>query len=99
MGLVPARGLALLVACLFTGGSGGPCAALGSTPLDAVAQAHNPYYVRGAAAVQARARRATLRGDSRRQRAKNVLLFVADGNGVSSNYATRVWQGQQAGGL
>lgn len=32
-------------------------------------------------------------------RAKNVILFVADGNGVGSNYATRLWVGQQAGGL
>ncbi|WBU59746.1 alkaline phosphatase [Paracoccus albus] len=31
-------------------------------------------------------------------RAKNVILFVADGNGVGTNYATRLWVGQQAGG-
>ncbi len=32
-------------------------------------------------------------------RAKNVILFVADGNGVGSNYATRLWVGQKKGGL
>ena len=32
-------------------------------------------------------------------RAKNVILFVADGNGVASNYATRIFTGQQEGGL
>ncbi|MFS4439295.1 alkaline phosphatase [Paracoccaceae bacterium GXU_MW_L88] len=31
--------------------------------------------------------------------AKNVILFVADGNGVGTNYATRLWVGQQEGGL
>ena len=32
-------------------------------------------------------------------RAKNVILFVADGNGIGSNYATRIWVGQKKGGL
>ena len=32
-------------------------------------------------------------------RAKNVILFVADGNSIGTQYATRVWMGQQAGGL
>lgn len=31
-------------------------------------------------------------------RAKNVILFVADGNGVGTNYATRLWMGQKTGG-
>ncbi|MEM7399669.1 MAG: alkaline phosphatase [Pseudomonadota bacterium] len=31
-------------------------------------------------------------------KAKNVILLVADGNGVATNYATRVFQGQRAGG-
>ncbi|MBC9245192.1 alkaline phosphatase [Paracoccus sp. 11-3] len=35
---------------------------------------------------------------SNTNRAKNVILFVADGNGVGTNYATRLWVGQQAGG-
>lgn len=30
---------------------------------------------------------------------ENVILFIADGNGVGSNYATRLWVGQKKGGL
>ncbi|SLN56259.1 Alkaline phosphatase precursor [Aquimixticola soesokkakensis] len=32
-------------------------------------------------------------------RALNVILFVADGNGVASNYMNRMWAGQQEGGM
>ena len=32
-------------------------------------------------------------------RAKNVILLIADGNGVGTNYATRVFQGQENGGF
>ena len=31
-------------------------------------------------------------------RAKNVILFIADGNSLPSQWATRVWVGQKAGG-
>ncbi|WP_343563440.1 alkaline phosphatase [Kiloniella sp. b19] len=31
-------------------------------------------------------------------KAKNIILLIADGNGVGSNYATRLYQGQQKGG-
>ena len=30
--------------------------------------------------------------------ARSVILFVADGNGVSTNYGTRLFQGQKHGG-
>ena len=33
------------------------------------------------------------------RRARNVILLVADGNGVGTNYATRLWVGQQQGEL
>ncbi|TFF20583.1 alkaline phosphatase [Jiella endophytica] len=33
------------------------------------------------------------------KRAKNVILLIADGNGVTTNYATRLWMGQQEGGM
>ncbi len=33
------------------------------------------------------------------KKAKNVVLFTADGNGVGTNYAIRLFTGQQAGGL
>lgn len=32
-------------------------------------------------------------------RARNVILFVADGNSIGTQYATRLWVGQKAGGL
>ncbi|SFO52745.1 alkaline phosphatase [Cohaesibacter marisflavi] len=32
-------------------------------------------------------------------KAKNIILLIADGNGVGSNYATRLYAGQQAGKL
>ncbi len=31
--------------------------------------------------------------------AKNVIIMISDGNGVGSNYAARLWMGQQAGGF
>ncbi|MCV6601771.1 MAG: alkaline phosphatase [Cohaesibacter sp.] len=33
------------------------------------------------------------------KRAKNVIILIADGNGVGTNYATRVYQGQTMGKL
>ena len=33
-----------------------------------------------------------------RQRAKNIILMISDGNGIATNYATRLYVGQQAGG-
>ena len=70
-----------------------PCVASAS-----VRQENSPYYRHGMGQVQGRAERAVRRQDTRRQRAKNVILLVADGNGISSNYATRLWMGQQEGG-
>ena len=32
-------------------------------------------------------------------RAKNVILMLAGGNGVGTNYATRLFHGQQSGGF
>lgn len=32
-------------------------------------------------------------------KAKNVIILIADGNGVGTNYATRLWQGQQSGNM
>ena len=31
------------------------------------------------------------------KKAKNIILFIADGNGVGTNTATRIWAGQQKG--
>lgn len=48
----------------------------------------------GGADEIARRARAAL---DQRQRAKNVILFIGDGNGISTNFATRLYAGQQQG--
>ncbi|MFD1795760.1 alkaline phosphatase [Paracoccus aurantiacus] len=57
-------------------------------------QASSAWYESGAATVAQR-----LENQPITTRAKNVILFVADGNGVGTNYAIRLFSGQQAGGL
>lgn len=47
----------------------------------------------GHAEVTRRAESATFTKNEKK--AKNVILFVADGNGISSNYITRLFAGQQ----
>ncbi len=59
-----------------------------------VAQAGNDGFAAGQAAVQ---QRLAVTPDTRR--ARNVILFTADGNGVATNYAIRLFAGQRAGGL
>ena len=56
-----------------------------------VRQANDPYYVSAAAAVAARADRHDI------SRAKNVILFIGDGMGISTITAARIHAGQQAG--
>lgn len=53
----------------------------------------NPWSVSARAALEAR-----LAVQHNTNQAKNVILMVADGNGVASAYATRIYAGQQAGG-
>ena len=54
-------------------------------------QAQDSYYVKGHNAVAARA---TERGG---QRAKNVILFIGDGMGISTITAARIYAGQSKG--
>ncbi|MGG7566539.1 alkaline phosphatase [Rhodovulum sp. DZ06] len=56
--------------------------------------AQDPWYQDAQAALQDRLARTP-----NTNRAKNIILFVADGNGVGTNFATRVWVGQQQGGM
>lgn len=57
-------------------------------------QASSPWFTDGQAAVEAlMARQPNL------NRAKNVIVLVADGNGVGTNYALRLFDGQQKGML
>lgn len=53
----------------------------------------NAWFKSGQATLQEVLARQPITG-----KAKNVILFVADGNSVSTNYATRVYKGQQDGG-
>ena len=59
-----------------------------------VRQQNSEWFKAGQETIQQKLARET-----NTSRAKNVILMVADGNGVGTNYATRLWQGQQQGGL
>ncbi|MCF8498852.1 MAG: alkaline phosphatase [Rhodospirillum sp.] len=59
-----------------------------------IAQAQSQWFTDAQAVIQA-----TLAKTPNTNRAKNVILFIADGNGVASNYMNRLWAGQQAGGM
>jgi alkaline phosphatase len=50
-------------------------------------------YSGGATEIARRAQEAL----DQQQRAKNVILFIGDGNGISTNFATRLYAGQQEG--
>jgi alkaline phosphatase len=54
-------------------------------------QAKDRWFVQGQAAIQDRIEKLQRR---REVRAKNVILFVADGYGITSNQATRLFAGQ-----
>lgn len=58
----------------------------------ASAQSDNAWYIAGQAEIQAKLARQPNTG-----KAKNVILFLADGSGVATNYATRLFQGQAQG--
>lgn len=57
-------------------------------------QAASPWFTAAQATI---AERLALQPNT--NKAKNVILFTADGNGVGTNYAIRLFSGQQAGGL
>ncbi len=59
----------------------------------AQAQSDNAWYQAGQEELAAKLART-----ANTNKAKNVILFLADGNGVATNYATRIFQGQQKGG-
>jgi alkaline phosphatase len=73
-------------------------AALVALAMPAVAQdlpqAGSPWFTAAQATIAQR-----LAVQPNTGRAKNVILFTADGNGVGTNYAIRLFSGQQAGGL
>jgi len=57
-------------------------------------QSENTWFQAGQATIAAR-----LALQPNTSKAKNVILFTADGNGVGTNYAIRLFEGQQLGGL
>ena len=69
------------------------CATTPDRPADVAApvQAGDSYYVKASAAIEARI---AARGQPR---AKNVILFVGDGMGVSTITAARIYAGQVKG--
>ncbi|WP_306117453.1 MULTISPECIES: alkaline phosphatase [unclassified Roseitalea] len=76
------------------------CSALALTLAASVAhaqdlpQAQNAWFTAGQERIQAE-----LAKQPNTNVAKNVILMISDGNGVGSNYATRVFAGQQDGGF
>lgn len=59
-----------------------------------VAQADNAWFTAGQARIQAE-----LAKQINTNTARNVILMISDGNGVGTNYATRIFVGQQNGGF
>lgn len=57
-------------------------------------QHQDPYFEQGQATIEA-----VLAQQPNTNTAKNVILFIADGFGVSSMTAARIFQGQEAGGM
>ncbi|MBO6883041.1 MAG: alkaline phosphatase [Marivita sp.] len=57
-------------------------------------QADNEWFVAGQARLQAE-----LAKQVNTNRALNVILLISDGNGVGTNYASRLFAGQQEGGF
>lgn len=65
-----------------------------ATAQDAMPQAGNTWYTDAQAAMQERLDR-----QPNVNVAKNVILMIADGNGVGPNYATRLYHGQLDGNM
>ena len=61
---------------------------------EALPQEGNEWFTGAQEALQERLSR-----EPNTNRAKNVILMISDGNGVGTNYATRLWHGQQNGGF
>ncbi|WP_116134110.1 alkaline phosphatase [Tropicimonas sp. IMCC34043] len=68
--------------------------AAGSAGAQEIAQADSDWYKAGQERIQAE-----LAKTQNTNKARNVILFVADGNGVASNYMNRLYAGQMEGGM
>ena len=65
-----------------------------AAPAQEIAQSDNEWFT----AAQERLQQ-ELAKQPNTNTAKNIILMISDGNGVGSNYMTRVFMGQQEGGL
>ena len=81
--------IAALVAGLLAGS-----ASVASAQDDAMPQAGNEWFSQGQETLRERLSR-----QPNTNTAKNVIIMISDGNGVGTNYATRLWHGQQNGNL
>ncbi|KAA9005956.1 alkaline phosphatase [Histidinibacterium aquaticum] len=68
--------------------------AAGAVSAQGLPQADSDWFVAGETTIQE-----ILDRQPNTNTARNVILMVADGNGVGTNYATRLFMGQQEGGL
>jgi alkaline phosphatase len=79
--------LAIIAACAASATSAQEAA-------PAVTQSGNAWYVAGQGTIEE-----MLALQPNTNTARNVILLTSDGNGVGTNYATRLYVGQQAGGM
>ncbi|MEI2387989.1 alkaline phosphatase [Breoghania sp. JC706] len=79
----------LFIAALVAGAS---VASSGALAQDALPQAGSPWFKVGQDTLAA-----NLAKQPNTRRAKNIILFTADGQGVGTNYAVRLFSGQQKG--
>ena len=59
-----------------------------------IAQTDNEWFIAAQERIQAE-----LAKQPNTRTAKNIILMISDGNGVGTNYMSRLWAGQQEGGL
>ena len=88
--MTPKHPIAALVAGLLAG----TAATVASAQDDALPQAGNEWFSQAQEALQERLSR-----QPNTNTAKNVILMISDGNGVGTNYATRLYHGQQNGNM
>ena len=91
VGLVALAVLGWLLALAGCASQGNAAMASGAS-MD-IPQKDNPWFRNAQKMIEAKLARKPITN-----RAQNVILFVSDGNGIGTNYATRLYMGQQAGG-
>lgn len=62
------------------------------SPIASAQESDNPWYIEAQQLIKERASSKPIEN-----KAKNIILFIADGNGVTSNTAIRIYSGQKKG--